>query len=326
MDFNNIQGNIMKRYAGIDIGSNTILMTIVETDESGKITIIEDKHEIARLGEKVDQTGILLTQAIERAASILVDYRQICDFYEVKNIRAAATSAMRDASNGLEAASLFSEILGTAVEIIEGNDEASISFLGSIDYSGFNAITPTSVKNERILVIDIGGGSTELIVGSGIKFESSVSINIGSVRITEKYFSSHPPSQIEIEKAKDYIRNSYFDSGFKTGAINKCIAVAGTATTLAAISNNLREFLPFSINGLQLSKEKIKDIFNLLISIPVSEITGKYGVHPKRADVITAGALILGTLADLLDLDNLNVSIQGLRFGLIFDMMIKDNK
>lgn len=312
----------MKRYAGIDIGSNTILMAILESDGSGKLTLLEDMHEIARLGEKVDQLGFLQQSAIERAAGILRNYRAVCDKYKVDYIIASATSAMRDAENGAETATQFADILAAEVNIIEGKEEASVSFLGSIDYGAFHEYK--SNTGEKRMVIDIGGGSTEIITGSGLEYGSAVSINIGSVRLTEKFFGQHPPKQTEIENASEFIRNEYIKSGFNPGVVNQVTAVAGTATTLASIAANIREFDSKAINGMSLNKDTIDEVFHLLLSITTREIIDKCGVHPKRADVITAGALILKNLTELAGFGTCRVSVQGLRYGLIFNKLLNE--
>lgn len=313
----------MKRFAGIDIGSNTILMAILELDDSGKLTLIDDLHEIARLGEKVDKTGMLQPEAIERAAAILKLYRDECTKQDVGIIVASATSAMRDAGNGAETAGLFSQILGTEISIIQGRDEAATSYIGSIDYEIFHEYNK-SENREKSLVIDIGGGSTELIIGTGTRFEEAVSINIGSVRLTEKFFASHPPTKAEMKTAADFIEAEYRKSGFYPGKTDRVTAVAGTATTLASIMANIREFDSGAINGLILSRDSITGVFELLQSITTAEMTAKYGVHPKRADVITAGALILKTLAEIIGFESCRVSVQGLRFGLVFNELINE--
>ncbi len=312
----------MIRYAGIDIGSNTILMAILDWHESGRIEQVDDFHEIARLGEKVDETGFLQQEAIARASVILKKYSGICADSNVGCIVASATSAMRDAANGPGTAEIFSKILGTKINIIGGKDEAAISYLGSIDCGIFPDFGK-SAGTEKSLVIDIGGGSTELITGRGMEFENAASINIGSVRLTEKFFAKHPPAGSEIDNAIGFIKSEFLKSGFEAGRIDRVTAVAGTATTLASISANIREFDSAAINGLVLGRDSISGIFELLLSISTTEMTGKYGVHPKRADVITAGALILKTLSDIIGFETCRVSVQGLRYGLVFNEIKK---
>ncbi len=316
----------MGRYAAIDIGSNTILMTIAELGTNGKIAVLEDKHDIARLGERVDSTGLIQPEALERASNILKSYREICRSHNVESIRAAATSAMRDARNRDEAAAVLSDAIGLPIEIIPGKSEAALSYLGSVNYKDMTFPDTGYSSDKRTLVTDIGGGSTELITGRGLDFESSTSINVGCVRITEKFFGSHPPASHELKNAKGFITDEYRRSGFKAGTIDRCIAVAGTATTIAALNMKVLEFDYNQINGYVLTPEKLDEVMELLLSHSVPEIVKEYGVHPKRADVITSGTVILKALMDEIQLEEVSVSVQGLRYGLLFDLIKNNSK
>lgn len=301
-----------KRYAAIDLGSNTILMVIGELNDDKTIKIITDAHSIARLGEGVDKTDIVNNEAKERGIEIIKKYKAICDEHKVDKILALGTSALRDAKNGSDIIDEFRNILGGEVGIIPGNEEANLSFAGTVD------------GNELCTVIDIGGGSTEFITGEGGTVLYKKSLNIGAVRITEKFFSQIPPKPDEIMNAVEFIVNS-FDEIDADMIFPKMYAVAGTPTTISAISQNIREFDYDKIHGDVLEPERISSVLDLINSTPLQEIIDKFAIHPKRADVIAAGTLILKLAMEYFRIPNCIVSAHGLRYGILKKMIKNDN-
>jgi exopolyphosphatase/guanosine-5'-triphosphate,3'-diphosphate pyrophosphatase len=293
-----------KRYAAIDIGTNTILMLIADKDDDGKLSVISDEHSIARLGECVDKTKMINENAIGRAQDILEKYRSIIEENKVEKIRIVGTSSLRDAKNSRGVIAKLEEVIGSKIDTISGIEEAELSFLGAIE------------DKEPSVVIDIGGGSTEIIYGKENNLIERNSLDIGAVRITERIFGEHPPKDIRITQAQDILKKE-LQKNIKLKYSGKYYAVAGTPTTLAAIVQNLAEYDDEKVNGYELSIFETENIFNQFLSMNVEEIVKKYKIHPKRADVITAGTLILMTIMDFFSIESVIVSSHGLRYGVM---------
>ena len=178
--------------AGIDIGTNTLLMTI-GYNENGKLHVIEDYHSIVRLGEELNQNGYVLDSACNRAVESLKKCKILCEKHGVTKINAVATSAMRDAANSADIKSRLESALGSEIRIIHGEEEAKLSFLGTVE------------DDSHSVVIDIGGGSTEIVFGKGSEILFRKSLQIGAVRLTEKFVSSLPPTEQEVNNCIKYI-------------------------------------------------------------------------------------------------------------------------
>lgn len=294
----------MKTLASIDIGTNTILMTIATGDSPSNFKILEDIHSIARLGEGVSKTKIISQDAVKRAELILKDYRLILDKHKVERVLAVCTSAMRDARNGLEIIHLFEKILNGKVIIIEGEKEANLSFYGTIEDPLESA------------VIDIGGGSTEIILGNNNEVNYRISTILGAVRLSEQFFQSLPPNKYEAEVLKNYIQAEL--SNIPLGDFNgKVYAVAGTATTLASMDLNLKEFDKDLIHNHVLKLNRIEDLSRELLSSRTEDIVLKYNIPQRRADVLPAGALILMEIVKSMNKTEIFASTFGLRYGVL---------
>jgi exopolyphosphatase/guanosine-5'-triphosphate,3'-diphosphate pyrophosphatase len=291
--------------AAIDIGTNTILM-VVGNSENGILNIYRDEHSIARLGEGVDVLKRLQPQAIERATVILKKYRAICNELGITHIRAVATSAMRDAENREEVCQIFSELLKTDIEIISGEEEAQLSFLGTVE------------DEELSTIIDIGGGSTEIVTGRNSTIHSRISLNIGAVRFTERFLKDKPAAYDAIACAENEIRQQLLKADRRNAG--KIYAVAGTPTTLAAIAQELHEYSRDAIHGYDLKTSVVETILEKLLKSNFEEILLIPGVHPQRADILPAGAMILKEILHFLQADSCIVSTQGLRFGVLKSM------
>ncbi len=300
------------RIAGIDIGTNTILMMIAENGKSG-IRIIRDEHSIARLGEKTDESGEISHAAIDRAANILQSYRNICNEENVDVILPAATSAMRDAKNNKYVKSELERIISSEIRLIDGEEEARLSFLGTVE------------DTDEASVIDIGGGSTEFISGKNREVSFRKSIDIGSVRITERFFKNPVPLDLEISEAESFIKSEFkkYLSDFNAGG--RFYAVAGTPTTIAAAVLKLDDFKREKINLYNLSIDDINTMKYKFLKMTPEEITNQYNIHPMRADVIAAGAVILSESMQYLRKNSCIVSTMGLRYGIIKDYLINND-
>lgn len=293
--------------ASVDIGTNTVLLTIAQRSQSdGSLTILEDFHSIARLGQGVDSVRIIQQDAILRAESILLKYRELCAKYKVGSIRAVGTSCLRDAANRDEVCLRLSQTLGARVEVISGDEEARLCFLGSIEND-----FPTTI-------VDIGGGSTELISGKDGEIEYRTSIDIGAVRLTERYFKELPPSKENVNQALQDIKQAL--SVLPRSKMYALRAVAGTPTTLAAMVLKMPDFNADAIHNFQLYYEDIQTIASKLSQLTLAEIITIPGVHPGRADILLAGVLILTSIMEYSRQTICTVSTKGLRYGVLKEM------
>ena len=293
-----------KRYAAIDIGTNTILMLIADKEESG-FRVIRDEHSLARLGEGIGLNNRkIIPKAKERAIEILKRYRKICDEMKVSEIFAVATSAMRDAENRIEIKEMFESILHSEIHIISGEKEARFSFIGAVE------------DDKDSVVIDIGGGSTEIIFGNSSEIKNRISLQIGAVRLTETFFKQQPPNSEDLQRASNQI-NEALQNLSTLEHYENVYAVAGTPTTLAGIMQNLRDFDRDYIQGYKMNIAEIIKIYDSFCKMTVDEIININGVKPARADVITAGTLILMKILEYIKSDFCIASTKGLRYGMM---------
>lgn len=294
------------RIAGTDIGTNTILMMIAELDKFNNLQIIRDEHSLARLGENTDKTKTISSAAISRAITILDKYKKICDDENVEKHTLVATSAMRDAVNGDEVKAMLENTIKENIQIITGEEEALFSFLGTVEDENPSA------------VIDIGGGSTEFITGKNKDISFRKSINIGAVRITERFFLEQPIDDKMQKNALELIRTNLTTNIDPNIFLNrKLYAVAGTPTTIAASYLKLNDYEFDKINGFCLTKAIVNEVLSSFIGLTPQEISEQHKIHPLRADVITAGTLILSEIMNYLDTDSVIVSALGLRYGIL---------
>ncbi len=293
-----------KRIAAIDMGTNTILMLISEIDDEGKIRHIRDEFRIARLGENLILTRKIQDSAVQRASKILSEYAQICKSENVDKIQLVATSALREAQNQIEVLNKLKTDINANFKIASTQDEALLSFLGTAEDSADST------------VIDIGGGSTELIRGKYPDVLHRTSFPIGAVKLTEQFIQSHPPNLETVNQIKQYVRNIIPENLAQFRA-DKIYAVAGTPVTIAAVALGLTKFKASELNGYKLHLNQIETVLDIFLSHSVEFLIKEFHIHPQRADLITAGTIIL--LESLLALNSkfVLVSTKGLRYGIL---------
>lgn len=270
--------------AAIDCGTNSIRLLIAS---DGREVI--RKMEIVKLGEGVDKTKNFSPAAVERTLNALRRFKDLIDQHHVTKVRFCATSATRDAQNREIFTAPAMQILGVAPEVIAGTEEAKLSFLGA------TADLPRELA--PFLVVDIGGGSTEFVMGTD-DVERAVSVDIGCVRMTERHFSQDPPSLEEIAGARADI-NRAIDGALEEVPIQSAktlIAVAGTATTVAAAALNLPSYDRFAIHCARVSAERTEEISEWLLSLNKDERAALGYMHPGRVEVIAAGSLVLAEI------------------------------
>jgi exopolyphosphatase/guanosine-5'-triphosphate,3'-diphosphate pyrophosphatase len=300
-----------KRVASIDIGTNTILLLIAAT-EGGKIEPLFDTETVVRLGEGVQQKGILSKEAIKRGFQTLSQYLKQCQEMEVQNIYAVGTSALREANNSEEFLDLVEKNLDLSIDVISGEEEAQLSY--------WAVAKDLKEVKKPILVVDVGGGSTEFILGRGDQVQEWISLPIGSVRFTEEFLSSDPVQEEEWVKLKRKIRELLVNIPHPQDPLTM-VAVGGTATTLASVEQGLEAFDFEKIHHFVLEKEGLKKQLFLYRSKTIDERRRIPGLLPSRADVILAGSAILYMAMEELNCHSALVSCHGIRYGLLYERL-----
>ncbi|MEW9122374.1 MAG: Ppx/GppA phosphatase family protein [Thermotaleaceae bacterium] len=308
----------MKKYGAIDIGTNSIRLLIAEV-EKGQIVSSYKTLETTRIGENVDKTGALSEAAMERSTCAIKAFVDEAKARGVQEIGIIATSAVRDAENRNVFLRKVKETAKVNIEVISGEREAYLGFLGVLKGS----------KNprENVIVVDIGGGSTEFIMGNHEGIQHLISLNVGSVRMTEKYISQDPVNIREVEAMKkgiDAIIGKTIQS-LKQYPFDRVIGIGGTVTTAAALHKELLIYDREQIHNFDLSLTDLKILWNSLQHKTLEERKEMPGLHPKRADVIIAGTGILDRILTLLGVESVRISEYDNLEGLVFEQIEKEN-
>lgn len=296
------------KVAALDLGSNTFLCLIADVTDQKITKIHEDLTEVVRLGQDVDKTKRLHADALSRADACLKNFKKVIELHRPDFVLAMATSAARDSENRDQ---LFQigKSHGIPIEIIPGAMEAKITFQGAmsgIDFPG------------RSLVVDIGGGSTEFIIGSSGKIEVSKSLNLGCVRLTEKFITAQPTAPDEVNHVETFIANGFAElDSFASFQLDSILAVAGTPVALVAAQ--LGGYQASKIDGFILTKEILLTWKNQLKSSTNQEKI-KLGIPAGRADVILVGVLILLQTLEKFRKNEILVSTRGVRHGIALEI------
>ncbi|MGA8987578.1 exopolyphosphatase [Aeromicrobium sp.] len=300
------------RVAAIDCGTNSIRLLISDIADGSKTDLLREMR-IVRLGQDVDRTRHLAEEAIERAVQVTREFAAMIEMFEATEVRFCATSAVRDADNAADFEDAIEEILGVRPIVLAGLDEARASFLGAT----------RDLETARTLVIDIGGGSTEIVVGTGEEVEWSVSLDIGSVRLTERFLPSDPASVSEVITCMNHLDSVLAPVVAEIDPVGAFVGVAGTVTTVAAHSLALPSYDSATIHGARLWLDDVRAACLSLVQMSVADRRALPFMHPGRADVIGGGALILDRLVDLLPLqtDTMVVSEHDILDGIAWDMV-----
>ncbi|HEX3594250.1 MAG TPA: Ppx/GppA phosphatase family protein [Polyangiaceae bacterium] len=292
------------RVGAIDVGTNTVLLLIATGDAHTPRAVLE-RATITRLGQGVDRTGRLADEAIERTVACLRTYGETLRGHGVTGIDVVCTSAARDASNGADFIRLATEAVGTRPRIIGGDEEARLTFDGAL--SGLDV-------GGGLTVFDIGGGSTEIIHGKRERVNAAVSLDVGSVRLTERHVRTDPPLPAELDAVRRDVESAL--AALPRRPTTTLVGVAGTITTLAAIEQGLDQYDSSRVHGSRLSRDTVSALKRRLASVPLGERRTISGLEPARADVIVAGAIIAEAVLAWAGAEELVVSDRGVRWGL----------
>ncbi len=283
--------------AAIDCGTNAVRMLVSRLGPAGVPVEVTRELELTRLGERVDETGQFQPAALARTFAAVDRYAAIIAAHpQIDRVRFVATSAARDVTNRAEFFAGVRARLGVDPEVIAGTEEAELSFTGAL--AAHNAPEP-------VLVVDVGGGSTELVLGRRGGIINAVSLDVGCVRLRERFMPSEPPTQDEVAAARTFTRGLLAGFGVDFAAVRGWIGVGGTATTLAAIEQRLPRYVREFVDGSTLSVGALETLTDELCRLPATAIRGLADVHPTRADVIGTGALISSEIAARVGLDML---------------------
>ncbi|MFJ5709504.1 MULTISPECIES: Ppx/GppA phosphatase family protein [unclassified Streptomyces] len=281
----------MTRVAGIDCGTNSIRLLVADVHpDTGELVELDRRMTIVRLGQGVDKTGRLAPEALERTFAACREYAAVIRELGAERIRFVATSASRDAENRQEFVDGVVAILGVEPEVITGDQEAEFSFTGA---------TGELHGDDRRLVVDIGGGSTEFVVGNR-HVEAARSVDIGCVRLTERHVRHDPPTAEEAEAIRADVRAA-LDLAAETvpiGAAETLVGLAGSVTTVAAIALGLPEYDSEKVHHSRISAAQVAEVTARLLASTHDERAAIPVIHPGRVDVIVAGALVLQEIVE----------------------------
>jgi exopolyphosphatase/guanosine-5'-triphosphate,3'-diphosphate pyrophosphatase len=314
------------RTAVIDIGTNTLLLLLVDQTSappsggaarSGEarpcdeqLRRVVDLCRFGRLGKGLDASGKLDPAAIARSLDICTEYRRVIDEHGVGATYAIATQAVREASNARDFVEPAERILGTTIEVIAGKREAELAALSV-------SRTFPELADAHYLVVDVGGGSTEVIDVDRGMVVSAVSVPIGAVRLTERHLHSDPPTDAELAALSADIKRSLAPLTLPSEVF--VVGTAGTATTLAAVELAMTTYDPDRVTGLHVSRERVEDRLVTLARATVAERKTMAGIEPQRADVIVAGIAIYARVLERVDARELITCDRGIRWGLAFE-------
>ncbi|MEX2255566.1 MAG: Ppx/GppA phosphatase family protein [Acidimicrobiia bacterium] len=300
----------MSRVAAIDIGTNSVRLLVADLDDpAGPLVTIDRRMRITRLGQGVNASRRLAPEAIERTLGVLREYRRAIDEHGAARVRATATSAARDSENRDEFFGPASEVLGVVPELLTGEEEARLSFMGA---------TIELAAPAPYLVVDIGGGSTEFVFGTSAP-EALRSIDVGCVRVTEQWLHSDPPAPEELSNAVSAVRDELADVQRAVPMLSEAatvVGLAGTVTTVAAVEQGLHEYDRDRIHHFRLTRAAAEEVFRTLATEPIADRRHNPGLEAERVDVIVGGAIVLVAIFRTFELTEMLVSEADILDGL----------
>jgi len=304
----------MARYAVIDIGTNSIKFHIGEKHDDGSWGVIVDRAEITRLGEQLQESGIIHAEALERNAAAIADMVAEAARQGVTGIAAVGTMALRTARNSKQFIDRVRELCGLTIEVIPGEEESRLSYLAVKSGIG--------LSKGSMVIFDTGGGSTEFVFGQGVSVLDRFSLNVGALRFTEKYGLAHAVSAERLQEALQEIAQDLqrLDG---TPTPEALVGMGGTVTTIAGVRHRLVKYDPDIVQGSTIDRWEIDRQMELYRTQSTEERKRIIGLQPKRADVILGGLCIVSTIMHKVQKEHFVVSDRGLRHGLLVDRFDK---
>lgn len=312
--------NLYENFAAIDIGTNSLHLIVVKLNNSGGFEIIDREKEVIRLGEgSSGDIKQIIPEAMERAVSTLKKFKGIADSYNAK-IRAVSTSAVREAHNRNDFIELVYKETGIEVEVISGLEEARIIYLG--------VMKAVPIYSKKTLIIDIGGGSTEFLLGCKDNVDYSVSMKLGAVRMTQKFFPDFQITDQRIKDCRKWVEGELYTlaDNIKERGFEVCVGSSGTIMSVGLMiyAKRKNNSLPSILNNFEFTKDEFDEVFATILSKKTFEKRKKIsGLDEKRADIIPAGIIILKTIFDLFELKRMTISGYALREGIVIDTLQK---
>lgn len=302
----------MDPLAVIDIGSNSVKFYLCKKNVDGNIQTLADKNNITRLGENLLKTGRIGEAALERNARAVAEFAAEARKNGAGNITAVGTMALRSAGNSEAFIRRTKELADVDVKIISGEEEARLSYLA--------VLSGMAVPEGETVVFDTGGGSTEFIFGEKGQVSKRFSVNLGALRITEKYFNDDPVREGSVEEALNEI-DEEFAKACVAGHPAAVIGIGGAVTGMGAVKYRMEQYRSGSLQGTVLGREDIEEQIAAYRRMTIAQRRQIPGLQPKRADIILAGACILKTVIRRLNVNQLTISVKGLRHGLAYELL-----
>ena len=304
----------MSRKAVIDVGSSSIKFFLGELTEDGTLKTVFDENDIQRIGEGLRETGIISPEAMQRNIEALSRFAKKARENGADDVICIGTMALRNATNAVDFLRQAREVCGVKVSVISGEEEARLSYLA--------VLSGLPVFEEKIVIFDTGGGSTEFVFGEGNKVNKRFSIDIGSLRITEKFFKKDPVPEGDIARAVEEIE-SVFNRYDVKGEVSQLVGMGGTITSMGSVKHKMEQYDRKKIQGSKLTMDDIEEQILDYGKKTIEERRKIVGLQPKRADVILAGSLILRGILRQLGAGEVTISDKGIRHGLAFDRFVK---
>jgi exopolyphosphatase/guanosine-5'-triphosphate,3'-diphosphate pyrophosphatase len=304
--------------AAVDCGTNALKLLVTDVDPAdGTQTDLVRELRMTRVGEGVDLVGRITPDALRRTLAGCDDYAAAIDRLEVEALRCAATSAARDAANGAELVAGMNARFGVPIEVLSGEQEAALSYAGVV-----HGLRRSGVRTaDPMLVVDIGGGSTELVLGEGAQVRAAASADVGAVRLTERHLSDDPPTAGQRDAAVADVDSALLTLPVRPADAGTLVAVSGTAVTVAALALGLDTLDPDRLHGARVGAEEVRDACAALLAAPVAERLALGVMHPGRADVIGGGAIVLDRVLVAAGADELVVSTCDVLDGMAWSLV-----
>lgn len=301
------------RIAVVDVGTNSTRLYIADVQDGAIAAEIDRRTTVTRLGQGVDHSGLLAEEAMARVEAAVKEYRSVIDASGVDAVTGVLTSAVRDARNGQEFTQRLNDTYDINARTITGDEEARLTYLG--------ATSDRPESDEPTVVIDVGGGSTELVVGQGAQVQFHTSTQAGVVRQTERFLKTDPPRPEELQLLQEEAHEIFTTAvpASERTRVSKGIAVAGTATSCAAILQELDPYDPAKVHGFRLLRAQAEMLLARLAQLTTEERRHVTGLHPDRAQTIVAGVILLIEAMRTFDLSEVEVSEHDILRGAALD-------